>query len=142
MGAARQLRPAGELRVGRRDDALAERFGEPAVASDDPRDHDRERVRGVERRAAVDARVEIALAGAEGDVEVEETARRDHEHRQVLPDHVDVEDHCRVRPTLVGSEEVDDRVAAHLLLAVAADPDVHRERRPARASSRAPESSV
>ncbi len=58
---------------------------------------------------------------------IEETARRDHERRQALPDHVDVEDDCRIRPALIGGEEVDDRVAAYLLLPVAADPDVHRE---------------
>ena len=42
-------------------------------------------------------------------------------------DHVGVEDDRRVRPALVGSEEVDDRVAADLLLAVAADTDVDRK---------------
>ena len=43
---------------------LPQRLGEAAVAGDEPRDHRRERVGGVERSAAVDPGVQIALAGA------------------------------------------------------------------------------
>src|SRR5581483_9627435 len=65
--------------------------------------------------------------GAERDVEVGEPARRDVERRQVAADHAAVEDDGGVGAALVAREEVDDRVAADLLLAVAAEADVHRQ---------------
>ena len=87
----------------------------------------RERMRGVQRGPAVEPRVEVALTRPNRDVEVDEPARREHERGQAAPDHVGVEDHRRVGAALVGREEVDDRVAADLLLAVAAEPDVDRQ---------------
>ena len=54
-------------------------------------------------------------------------ARRDVERGHVAPDHAAVEDDRRVAAALVGGEEVDDRVPAGLLLAVAAEADVDRQ---------------
>ena len=81
----------------------------------------------VQRRAAVDPRVQVALAGAQRDVEVGEPARGEIERRHVAPDHAAVEDDRRVGAALVRLEEVDDRVTAGLLLAVAAEANVHRQ---------------
>ena len=127
VGARRQLIPAGELLVGRLGDAFAQRLGERPVVRDGGAQRLHQRVRGVERGAAVHAGVQVALAGAERDVEVRHPARGDIERRHVAPDHPAVEDDRRVRPALVGLEELDDRVAAGLLLAVAAEPDVDRQ---------------
>jgi hypothetical protein len=68
-----------------------------------------------------------SLTGAQRDVEVAEPARRDVERRQVAADHATVEDDRRVGATDVGLEELDDRVAARLLLAVAREANVHRQ---------------
>ena len=72
--------------------------------------------------------MEIALARLDPDVEVADAARRDVERRLPAPRHVGVEDHGGVRAALVLADPVDDRVAADLLLAVAGDADVHRQR--------------
>ena len=104
-----------------------QRLGEPPVARDDADERLHERVRSVQRRAAVDAGVEVALAGPQRDVEVDDAARRDVERRHVAADHAAVEDDRRVGAALVGREEVDDRVPAGLLLAVAAEADVDRQ---------------
>ena len=85
------------------------------------------RVRGVQRSAAVHAGVQVALAGSQRDVEVDDAARRDVERGNVAADHAAVEDDRRVGATLVRFEEVDDRVAAGLLLAVAAEAHVDRQ---------------
>ena len=53
-----------------------------------------------------------------------EAARRDVERRHPATDHAAVEDHGGVGPPLVGLEELDDRVAARLLLAVAGEANV------------------
>ena len=98
-------------------------------------------MRRVERGAAVDARVQVALAGTQRDVEVDDAARREVERGHVAADHAAVEDDRRVGAALVRLEELDDRVAAGLLLAVAAEAHVHRQLAGA-ASSRAAASSM
>ena len=72
--------------------------------------------------------MEVALARPDPDVEVADSARRDVERRLPAPRHVRVEDHGGVGPALVLADPVDDRMAADLLLAVARDADVHRQR--------------
>ena len=72
--------------------------------------------------------MEVARAGAHDQVEVAEPARGHVEGGHAAGDHVAVEDHGRVGAALVGGEEVDDRVAAGLLLAVAGEAEVDRER--------------
>ena len=57
-------------------------------------------------------------------------------------DHAAVEDDRRVRAALVGLEELDDRVAAGLLLAVAAEADVDRQLAGPRELARAGEQHV
>ena len=74
----------------------------------------------VQGGAAVDPRVQVARARAQDEVEVDETAGGDVELGHAARRHAAVEDDRRVRPTLVGREEVDDLVAAGLLLGVAA----------------------
>ena len=56
-----------------------------------------------------------------------EAARGNRERRQIPRLHAAVEDHAGVRAALVLLEELDDRLAAHLLLAVRDDTDVDRE---------------
>jgi hypothetical protein len=72
--------------------------------------------------------VQVLLAGADGDVEVAEPARGDVEGRPAAREHVGVEDHGGVGAALVRLEVVDDRVAARLLLAVAGEAQVDRQR--------------
>ena len=72
--------------------------------------------------------MEVALARLDPDMEVADSARRDVERRLPAPRHVGVEDHGGVGPALVLADPVDDRVAADLLLAVARDADVDRQR--------------
>ncbi len=112
-------RPAGELVACRWDDAGPERLGQPSVARHDRGQRLHERVHCVERRSAVHARVQVAVAGPQPHVEVAEAANGNVEGRDVALDHAAVEDDRGVRPALVGGEPVDDRVAADLLLAVA-----------------------
>jgi hypothetical protein len=71
--------------------------------------------------------MEVVVAGAKPQVVVDEPAGAEIEGGHVLPGHAAVEDEAGVGAALVGGEEVDDRVAAHLLLAVEGDPDVHRQ---------------
>ena len=123
-----QLAPARDLLVARPDDAGSERLGQASVAGQDGGEHLHQRVRRVQRRPAEDAGVEIALAGSHPHVEVGDAARRDLEHRNAGLEQVPVEDHAGVSPTLVRLQEVDDRVASGLLLAVAGEPDVHGQR--------------
>ena len=118
--------PASSSSVARRCPARSGSASRPSRASDAVERRD-ERVRGVQRGAAVHARVQVALAGAQLEVEVDEPARRDVERRQPALDHARVEDDGRVGAALVGLEELDDRVAAGLLLAVAAEADVDRQ---------------
>ena len=82
----------------------------------------------VERRAAEDAGVQIALAGSHSHVEERDAARRDLEDRNAGLEHVPIEDHASVSSSLVGLQEVDDRMAAALLLAVTGEPHVHGQR--------------
>ena len=63
---------------------------------------------GVQRRSAEQARVEVALARAEADVEVREAAHGEVERGDALAGHAAVEDEARVRSALVTGEEVDD----------------------------------
>ncbi len=73
--------PARPFLIGRRDDPAAQlvRLGH------DGRERLHERVHRVQRGAAEDARVEVAVAGAHLDVEVDEPARPDVEGRDVRP---------------------------------------------------------
>ena len=128
LGAGRQLAPAGELVRVRLHDAGAERLGQAAVVREEGDERLAERVDRVERGTAVVARVEVAVAGADVEVERHEAARRDHELRRVPALHPAVEDHARVDRSLVGREKPRDRVAARLLLAVAHHPEGHGQR--------------
>jgi hypothetical protein len=67
----------------------------------------------------------VALTGPDAHVEVRNAARRQLEYRNPRLHHVPVEDHADVAATLVRLEEVDDRVAARLLLAVTSEAHVH-----------------
>jgi hypothetical protein len=82
----------------------------------------------VQRCASEHAGVEIALAGAQADVEVHEPAHGEVEGRRVLAGHAAVEDETGVGAALVRGEEVHDGVSADLLLPVEGDPDVDRQR--------------
>ena len=106
---------------------LSQLVGEQAVPGDERRQHLHQDVDRIQRCAAVDAGMQVARAGAHAHVEADETARREAELRLLGTRDVPVEDDARVGTALVLLEEVDDRVAADLLLAVARDPDVHGE---------------
>ena len=71
--------------------------------------------------------MEVARPRAQDGVEVHKSARGDVELRHAALGHPAVEDDRRVAASLVGGEEVDDLVAAALLLGVAGHPDVDRE---------------
>ena len=124
----REPGPVLELLVARRRDALPERLRQPAVAGEERSERLRERVDRVQRRPAVVAGVEVALARSDVEVERDQAARREHELGRVPALHPAVEDEARVRRAVVGSEKARDRVAARLLLAVADDPEAHRQR--------------
>ena len=117
--------PVGELLLGRRGDAGTEGLGHPAVTGHHARQGLHQRVHAVQRGASVGPGVEVALARAYLDVEVAQAPRGDVEGRPVARRHLGVEDHARIRTTLVLREPVDDRVPADLLLAVTGDADVH-----------------
>jgi hypothetical protein len=72
--------------------------------------------------------VQIALAGAERHVEVRQAPRCDVERRSPSTDHAAVEDDRRSGPASVPLDQLDDRPAARLLLAVACEPHVDRQR--------------
>ena len=82
----------------------------------------------VERHAAVHPGVQVALAGPHLDVDADEAAGRELDRRHVAAQHPAVEDHARVGAALVLRDPVGDRVAADLLLAVAGDAEVDRQR--------------
>ena len=82
----------------------------------------------VERRAAVVPGVHVALAGLHLQVERDEAARRKPELGLLGTRHPTVEDDAGVRAALVRLEEVDDGMAADLLLPVGHDSDVHGQR--------------
>ena len=82
----------------------------------------------VERDAAVHAGVEIARAGAHLHVEADEAAGGELDRRHVAPEHPAVEDHGGVGATLVLRDEVGDRAAADLLLAVEREAEVDGQR--------------
>ena len=124
LGPGGELSPAGELRGRRRRDPGPERLGRAAVLRKHRGKDLIERVQSVQRRAAEDARVKVAAAGVDAEVEVDEPARGEVEERHAALEHAGVEDHARVAAALVGFQVLDDRVAAGLLLAVAADPQV------------------
>ena len=124
LGARRNGLPAAALLVGHGGDSDAERLRQPAVARQHARQRLHERMARVERSAAVDARVQVALARPHAEVEVHEAACRDVERRDTAGDHPRVEDDAGVGAPVVLGQEVDDRVAADLLLAVAGHADV------------------
>ncbi len=84
----------------------------------------------VERRTAVVPGVHVALAGPHLQMEGDEAACREPELGLLGACHPTVEDDAGVGAALVRLEEVHDRVAADLLLAVRDDSDVHRQRVP------------
>ena len=142
VGAGRQLRPAGQLVVRRRDEPLPQRLGQCSVVRDQRVERADQRMRRVQRGAAVHARVQVALTRTERHMEVRHPPRREVERRHVPPDHPAVEDDRRVRTALVGLEKLDDRMAAGLLLAVAAEADVHGQLAGARQLTRRREEHV
>jgi hypothetical protein len=97
---------------------------EAAVDGEDACEQRHEDVERVQRRTAVRARMEIALARPHFDVEVERPARRDREHRRLVVQHGGVEDHAGACRTGCLLEMPEDRRAADLLLAVEQEPDV------------------
>ena len=99
--ARHERRPVGELLLRRRHHPGAERLGEPAVARKDSAEGLHERVRRVEGGTAVQARVQVARAGAHAHVEVHEPARGDGELGDAAPGHPAVEDHGCVGAALV-----------------------------------------
>ena len=123
----RQAHPALDLLPRRRHDAGEQRLRQPPVPRQHGREHLQQRVHRVERRTAVHPRVEVAEPGANLHVEVAEAPHGDVEARDVALDHAAVEDDRRVGVAPVGLEPVHDRVAPHLLLAVARDAQVDRE---------------
>ena len=119
-----ELGPRVDLLLRRRDDARPQLVGHG---------HDRlerlhERVDGVHGSAAEDARVQVALPCPEAHVEVGQAPHAEIERGRVLAGHAAVEDDAGVGSPLVGGEEVDDRVAADLLLPVEGDAHVDRQR--------------
>ena len=128
VDAGRLHRPARALLLGDRRDPDAKRIRHAAVARQDPGECLVQRVDRVQRRVAVHPGVEVALAGLDAQVEGGEPAGRDRERRQRARLHAAVEDHAGVGAALVLLEELDDRLAADLLLAVRDEADVDRER--------------
>jgi hypothetical protein len=72
--------------------------------------------------------MQVGRTAPQADVEVDEPASPQVERRRVQAGHRAVEDDARVGTALVLGEEVDDRVAADLLLTVEGDADVDRQR--------------
>jgi hypothetical protein len=81
----------------------------------------------VQRGAAEEAGVEIALACADVHVEVGHAPKRRVERGHVALVQVAVEDDCGVRPALVGCDPFDDGLTADLLLGVEREPEVDRK---------------
>ena len=123
-------RPVGELLRRRRDHTL--RAAAPAGGRRGPASTPESvRISACMAESAAppnDARVQVALARPDLDVEVADPAGRDVERRLSTLRHVRVEDHAGVGAALVLRDPVDDRVAADLLLAVARDPHVDGQR--------------
>ena len=71
--------------------------------------------------------MEVAVAGPQLDMEIDETARRDIEGGNVAPDHAAVEDHRSVGTSRIRREKVDDRMSSGLFLAVAGETHVDRQ---------------
>ena len=105
-----------------------QRLGNAAVARQDRAQRRHQGVDRILRRVAVHPRVQVARAGADAHVEGGEPAGRDRERRQVPVLHAAVEDHARIGAAVVLLEELDDRLAADLLLAVRDDANVDRQR--------------
>ena len=125
---ALELAPARDLLLARPDHPGAQRLGHLPVAREHRLQHLHQHVRGVQRRASEQPRVQIALPGPDADVEVADAARRNAEGGLAGSGHVPVEDDAGVAAALVRLEEVDDRVAAGLLLPVAREPNVDGQR--------------
>ena len=120
----------GELLLGRRARRPA-RSGSgrrPSSPGSTPPQRLHERVHRVQRRAAEDAGVQVALAGPHPNVEVDEPAGCDVEHRarraRASPRR---RSRAASAPRSSRCEELDDRVAAGLLLAVADEANVDRQ---------------
>ena len=84
-------------------------------------------VQGVERAAAIDAGVHVALGGAHLQVQHDQPAQPDGDRRRVLVDHPRVEDDRAVGAALVGAHPVRDGLAAGLLLALHEHAHVDRQ---------------
>ena len=126
--ARRLLLPACALLGGGLDDADPQRAPVPA-----------RRAAGCRRASVVSAWMAFSAAlpyipewrsrapGADEEIERRQAAGRDRDRRQVAVLHPAVEDHARVGAALVLPEELDDRLAADLLLAVRDDAQVDRQ---------------
>ena len=128
IGAGRELVPARALLVGRRLDALAQRLGQASVARHDAAERLHQRVRRVQRRVAEHAGVKVARAASNLQLERHHAARPRAHRRHAAALHRRVEDDARVGAALVVREELDDRLPADLLLAVARDPQMNGQR--------------
>ena len=128
IGAGRELVPARALLVRRRRDALAQRFGQASVARHDPAERLHQRVCRVERGVAEHAGMKIARAASNLQLERHHATRPRTHRRHAAALHCRVEDDARVCTTLVVREELDDRLPADLLLAVACDAQMNGQR--------------
>ena len=91
----------------------------------DLRQHRHQRVGRVEHRAAVEARVQVALGGAHLHRRLHEAARRQRDRGRALVDHQRVEHDRAVGVVLAGPEPLQHRGAADLLLALDQEAHVH-----------------
>lgn len=119
-----QLVPGAQFLRGGRDYAGAQLVGE----RDDGSERLHEPMERVHRRPAEQARVEVVRTGAHLDAEVREAARADLERRRIEPRHHAVEDYAGVAAPQVVGQEADNGVAARLLLTIADDAHVDRQR--------------
>jgi hypothetical protein len=118
-----------ELGLRRRRHARPQRFREAAVgAGEDGAQRAVQRVKRVQRGAAVHARVRRLRARADLDVGEDHPARGERQSRRGGVDHAAVEDDHRVGAALVGAHPLPDVVGAGLLGALDQHADVHRER--------------
>ena len=115
--------PARELAFTRRDHT-----GPQLVRHrDDGPQHVGQNVRGVQRPAAEQPRVQIAITCHDGHLEVRKATSPDLERRRIEPGHHAVEDHARIGPDVLALEQLGHRAAADLLLAVTEHTQVDRK---------------
>ncbi len=121
-----QLLPGMPLGVGGRRDTGTELAAERPVGSGEHLpEHVREHVGGVQHRAAVDAGVQVPLAGADLQRRGDQAARGGGDGRGVLVHHHRVEHHRAVGGSTVLADPAHGRAGAHLLLALHQEAHVH-----------------